>query len=276
MTRPLKGPKNWSISAVQLYEQCPAAFKRRHINHEYETGLMPTFVRRGTVGHAGLEAAWRRRLETRGHGPMWTEENWEAAKAAIEAEWRRQEMPPPEASNGDWDYVHAAVETTLRAESEAWEHIAGVEHQFFLRCGMNLKGFADLIRRPEPTVVHIRDWKFRKSPTSPEALQNDLQGQTYGEMAFRTLPDVEVVRFSHYNPPIGSEVVVELRRADTKAGLARVRATRDLVQYDKTFATNKGEHCDRCVYKPSCPAWPAEVVTAPTEESVADLNRGMF
>ena len=205
MTRALIGPKAWSASAVSRFIACPRAFAFQYVEKAPRLDEMPLHVRAGTVGHAGLEAAYRERVSARSHGPMI--EHWDAAKAAIATAWDDEKMPEPHLSEGQWDRVHKAVADTLEDQTQSWEHVAGVEEKFYLRGdGAAVIGFVDLLLRPEEDLAVIRDWKFRSSLPRPEDLALDPQLCLYGEMVRRRHPWAKRVRAEHYMPPIAERI----------------------------------------------------------------------
>lgn len=268
----MSGPRVWSVSAALSFEECRARFKRQYVDREPRPATeIPLHWRRGTVVHAALEAAWKHRLATRGHGPMWTDENWAVAKEALAESWAKEEMPAPAASDGIWDQVHLDVETTLKAQSTAWEDIVGVEHKFFVRAGMNIIGFADLLLKPEESTLLIRDWKVRKAASDPADLRRNFQLLLYGAMAKRTMAWVRHVQASHFNPPTGVEVVVDLDDGDIAAAIPRLQAVRDMAAAETEWAPEKGAWCDSCGYRSSCPAWASE-----NTPSVAQVNLDLF
>lgn len=270
-----KGPRNWSVSAARLYLDCPWAFWAKYVERiPTAKADIPLHWRLGTVCHAGLEAAYKTRRSERDVGPMMTDSVWGAAKSAIAASWAEEKMPAPAQSDGMWDRVHAMVENTLEDQSEAWEDIVDVEHKFFLRAGMNIIGFADLLLSREAGVYRNRDWKSRSTPTPPEALRRDFQGRLYSGLIYRLFPDAERVEFSHYYPPIATEVVVEITREEGEEAISRLRSVRDMVHHETEWPTNKGSKCSSCAFKPHCPAWRDQVKT--DEAAAIAAQVGMF
>lgn len=250
------GPRNWSVSAVRLLESCPQAFKFRHIDQIYPPrGDSPLHWRAGSVIHGGLEAAYKHRRRTHGHGPMMTDDVWAAAKEGIKEAWAEEEMPRPEESDGQWDRCHELVENVLVDQSQSWEDIVGVEEELFIRPGMNIKGSVDLLLLVEPGVYRARDWKSRKKKSTREELAVDLQGCLYGGMIWRKYPDATAVQFSHYYPPLSEEVVVDISREAGEAAISRLRAARDLAHHETEWPPHKSSACKDCVYRPQCPAW---------------------
>lgn len=268
----MSGPKNWSVSAAQRYEACALAFKYQYVDRiPRPASEVPIHWRKGTVVHAALEAVWRKRLAEKGVGPMWTVDNWEVAKAALAKAWAEEEMPEPGLSEGVWDDTHLAVETTLRAEVESYEHILGVEEKLFIRAGMNIIGYADLLRRPTLDTIHIRDWKVRKKASLPQDLEKDFQLNLYGAMIRRLHPWVRTIEASHYNPPTAVEVKVTLDPMENEAALHRIQAIRDAVRYEDQWLPDKGTVCESCAYKPICPAWKKS-----GPEEAMSLNADLF
>lgn len=254
-----RGPRNWSVSAARLYLSCPQAFKFRYVDWvKVERTEVPIHWRRGTVVHAGLEAAWKHRRATRGHGPMLADDVWEVARKALVAAWEEEAMPAPVASNGMWDDVLLMVEATLRDQTESWEDIVDVEHKLFVRPGVNIIGYVDLLLNREAGVYRARDWKTRKSKSTPDQLRNDFQGRLYAGMIYRKFPDVELVEFSHYYPPIAEEVVVEIDRDAGEEAISKIRSVRDMVTHESEWKPNKGSACETCAFKSMCPAWSTE------------------
>ena len=263
------GPSTWSVSAALRFEECPLGFKLQYVDRVPRPQReIPLHWRLGTVVHYALEQSWKERKRTHGSGPMWTDEMWDLAKRSIAVAWAKEEMPEPLASDGLWDRAHLAVETTLKDQFTPWEDIVAVEHKFFVRAGMNIIGFADLLLRPSPTTLLIRDWKVRQQASKPEELQGNFQLLLYGAMAKRTMPWVTEVQASHYNPPTGHETVVTLRDRDIDAAIPRMQAVRDMAAVSD-FAPEKGSWCEGCAYKPQCPAWKATGRAAVAEENMA-------
>lgn len=265
----MTGPKTWSVSAALRFEECPFGFKLQYVDRVPRPQKeIPLHWRLGTVVHFALEQCWKQRRRVQGHGPMWTPEMWELAKTAIEQSWKKEGMPEPAASDGLWDRAHLAVETTLKNQFTSWEDIVAVEHKFFVRAGMNIIGFADLLLRINETTLLIRDWKVRQKASLPEELQGNFQLLLYGAMARRTMPWVETVQASHYNPPTGVETTVTLRPSDIDAAIPRIQAVRDMAAASD-FAPEKGSWCESCAYKPQCPAWKSTGAAAVAEENMA-------
>lgn len=266
------GPNQWSVSAGRLYESCPQAFYLKYVkNVRPPKTEIPLHWRLGTVCHAGLEAAYKLRKATKGFGPMFTDDIWEAAKAGIQISWLEEQMPEPELSDGMWDRVHAMVEKTLRDQSESWEDIADVEKKLFIRCGMNVIGFADLLLNRMPGLYRVRDWKSRSTKTHPFVLSKDFQGRLYAGMVYRLFPDADEVEFSHYYPPIAEEVVVPITREQGEEAISRLRAVRDMAHHDTVWEPAKGTQCGSCAFKPYCPAW----AQSDEERILAEMTKGI-
>lgn len=265
----MTGPKTWSVSAALSFEECPRRFHQQYVLRIKRPATeIPLHWRLGTVVHFALEQCWLKRRRDMGHGPMWTDEMWELAKTAIAESWKKEKMPEPLASDGLWDRAHLAVETTLKNQFTSWEEIVAVEHKFFVRAGMNIIGFADLLLKINETTLLIRDWKVRQAASKPEELLGNFQLTLYGAMARRTMPWVKTVQASHYNPPTGHETVVTLKDVDVDAAIPRIQAIRDAAAASD-FAPEKGSWCDSCAYRSDCPAWAATGTAAIARENLA-------
>lgn len=260
------GPRRWSVSAAQVLEQCLFQFRLKYVDRiDAPPRDIPLHWRRGTVVHAGLEAAFKhRKADRKAVGPMMTPEVWEAAKAGIAKSWKEEDMPPPEESEGMWDDVHKMVEDTLDAHECAWEDIVGVEKKLLLNgIGLELIGFIDLLLFAEIDGVRsfiIRDWKTTKTKKTVEELASNFQGHTYAGVLRRLglVPEGMPVYFQHYYPPIQETVEVLVTVEQGEAAITRIRAARDVAHHETEFAPEKGSWCDGCAYRAMCPAWQAE------------------
>lgn len=266
------GPKNgvWSVSAAQRLEQCLLAFKLQYVDRVPRPAKeIPLHWRRGTVVHGGLEAAFKQRQLERAVGPMMTDSVWEAAKAGIVKEWKKEEMPHPSDSEGMWDDVHVMVQATLEDHEVDWEQIIGVEKKLFVTVGMKIIGFVDLmliLRLPHPeteepvdTLV-IRDWKTTRTKKTEADLLKNFQGHTYAGMSalLGLAPPGMPVAFQHYYPPIQESVTVPVTIEQGEAAISRIRSARDVAHHETEWAPEKGSWCGGCAYKPMCPAWAVE------------------
>ena len=60
------GPRRWSVSAAQVLEQCLFQFRLKYVDRiDAPPRDIPIHWRRGTVVHAGLEAAFKHRKADR-------------------------------------------------------------------------------------------------------------------------------------------------------------------------------------------------------------------
>lgn len=265
------------MSATQSYLTCPQRFAFQYIQRVPRTVAdVPIHWRIGTVGHAALEAVYKERRKDKGHGSMWNEHYWELAKQALAQAWTAENMPDPNDSMGQWDRVHEAVERTMRAEVESWEHIVGVEYKLFVREGVNLIGYADLLRRVDSATIEIRDYKFRSTKTPPDDLARDLQMAFYGALVRRKLPWVRRVRVAHYNPPIADQTVVEMPSDASEGAYWRVRATADMARRDEQYEAIVGSQCATCAYQSMCPAWASTQAADAAATEEASINEGLF
>lgn len=274
MTTPLIGPRAWSASAVSRYLSCPQAFKYQYVDKiPRDTEEMPLHVRAGTVGHAGLEAAFKHRKATRGHGPMDDDETWAAAKKGILASWIAEKMPDPPNDDGQLNRVVGAVGATLESLTVPHDHIVGVEQKIYLTGdGAAVIGFIDLLLRPEPGVVVIRDWKFRSRLPDPHFLAKDVQGALYAAMVRRKYPWARTVFFEHYLPPITDSVRVEITRAQSDEAWASLHVVKEVVQDETEWPTQKGSQCQTCAFRPICPAWESERTERPDADLIATAH----
>jgi len=145
------------------------------------------------------------------------------------------------------------------------------EKKLFIRCGMNVIGFADLLLNRMPGLYRVRDWKSRSTKTHPFVLSKDFQGRLYAGMVYRLFPDADEVEFSHYYPPIAEEVVVPITREQGEEAISRLRAVRDMAHHDTVWEPAKGTQCGSCAFKPYCPAW----AQSDEERILAEMTKGI-
>lgn len=271
MTAALVGPRAWSASAVNRYLSCPLSFRFQYIDKvPRDEEEMPLHVRSGTVGHAGLEAAFKHRKATRGHGPMDDDDTWKAAKQGILRSWVEEKMPDPPNDDGQLNRVLKSVGDTLECLTTPHDHVLGIEQKFFLQGdGASIIGYVDLLLKPEPGVVVVRDWKFRSKKPDPYFLSKDVQGGLYAAMVRRKYPWARTVFFEHYMPPIQDAVRVEIPRAQSDEAWASLHVVKEVVQHETEWPAHKGSQCQTCQFRPICPAWKAERAERPDADLIA-------
>lgn len=266
----------WSPSRVLSYRSCPRQEFLRYrrgpqapVAPELPVSAAvdePQGVNKlvlGTVGHAGLEAAYRTAAEMPEHYPGSRMSIFaEVAMDAINAAWDRLRLPTVGVEGFElMSAVEAEVFDVLaRLPVPPPANIVGIEHELLVPTpsGRMERGTLDLALRTGPASLHIRDWKRRRLsalPKSTELARHDALG-FYAFAARRYWPWARRVTVGLYSildnrevstdcpMPVATEVVIGHDVLAEKAEGDRERKP-----------TPDGESCTHCSVRDDCPLW---------------------
>lgn len=266
-------PGVWSSSLIQLYQRCPRAWWVTQCSGLTGRAPVPEHWRRGTVAHAGMQAAydarvaWGDRILPRGYGPAGMRFFHDAADEALCASWEAEGLPDDPIAR---DRLREQVWTVLGSlRIPHAGNILGVEREVRAEMGaVRLRSYMDLVLRTGLDALHVRDWKtFSNLPTAEE-LRESVQLPLYGWMARTAWPWARRISVSIYSIPKNEEVTVELSERD----LAHVeRRVLDVVREagaDEVFLPQPSEWCDTCAVRAVCPVWHPEAAVGPVVDGV--------
>jgi hypothetical protein len=252
----------WSSSLLQQYQRCPLAWWMT-TNSGHRTGLAPVHWRRGSVAHAGMEAAYNARIawgDRFGVGSM--EFFYDAAEDAMVEAWEELHMPDDPAM---FDGVREHVRLVLaKLPAPRLANLVGVEAELhgMIDGRIKVRSFLDLVLRPAPDWVHVRDWKTFTALPSEQELRDGIQLPLYAWMAKQAYPWARRVSVSIYSIPANAERFVELTDGDLDRLVERVIGIVDAAEADEVCQPVPSEWCDTCWVKPDCPVWNPESTLA--------------
>ena len=138
--------------------------------------------------------------------------------------------------------------------------ILGVEQflQMGLRPGTNVVGFVDRIDRRDSATLGVVDYKGGWRRWHPDIVRSELQTQTYALVAFKRHPWarkvlVEIAMLGHRET--ASAVWTDQDMPTLEAQLRERYLAADDLMKDGPWEARRGDHCDRCEFKPWCPEW---------------------
>lgn len=240
-----------SVSSTREYEGCPRRYRFGYIDRRPKDRPAPVSWRFGSAVHAGLEAAYRQRLDDADGGIV---EQLRAARDAVDRCWRELGLDADADDEGRaraaWLVGRAvtrdvlAIERILDVEAPLRDTICEAER---------IIGFADLVLAREGGVVEIVDHKVTRDRTDPERLRGDIQLNLYGQLARLRWPWARQVRVTHHYPTGPAAVSATLHEDSTAAALDRVHRTAAVIRRDTEFLPVPGPRCGHCPWQPSCP-----------------------
>lgn len=242
-----------SPSQATLYDQCPRryAFERRLHALDVDSPYMIF----GSIVHEVLERAEKEALAAGlSHGELDTalrqlEATWEQYPAfgppPIDRAWRRRAETLLEEMYGEWPGggdppVALEIELEATVDDVAWV------------------GRADRIDRTEGGIKVV-DYKTSKNPPPLKDVARSLQ------LGYYVLAASEHPQLAGLGPPRGAELWFPLAKGKRKvfpfdmANLQEVRESLATVAAGITgedWTPRVGRHCERCPFRPVCPAWP--------------------
>jgi putative RecB family exonuclease len=250
-----------SVSSTREYEGCPRRYRFGYLDRRPEDRPVPVSWRFGSAVHAGLEAAYRRRLDDANGGIV---ESLRAATAAVDGCWAELGL---DADADDQGRSRAAwlVGRAVTRDVLAIERILDVEAPLRDRISdqERIIGFADLVLAREGDVVEIVDHKVTRRRVDPEQLRADFQLNLYGQLARLRWPWARAVRATHHYPTGPAAVSVTLDDDAMVGALDRVHRTADVIRRDTEFLPVPGPRCGHCPWQPSCPeGWTVDQATS--------------
>lgn len=252
----------WSSSLIQQYQRCPLSWWAS-TRAGRGTGLAPVHWRRGSVAHAGMEAAYNARIRWGSRPPPRTMEFfYGAADDAIHEAWDELEMPDdPAMLEGVRENVRIVL-ATLPVPHPS--NLIGVEAELHVVIDgrIRVRSFLDLVLRVAPDWVHVRDWKTYSALPTEEELRNGIQLPLYAYQARQAYPWARRVSVSIYSIPANAERTVELTDGDLDRLVERVVGIVDTAEADEVCQPIPSEWCDTCSIKQDCPVWNPESTLA--------------
>jgi len=245
--------RRYSVSAIQLFHDCPQAYRFRYIDRvKVDRATQGEPLRIGSAVHAGLEAAG---MAIKFDGlSVGDQELYEVADKGLEEEWLDQKLP---ADDGRLDECKG----WMRDAIDEWEHdgeIRAIEWRIEteLPNGSGFLGFADRVDRLGDNVLEIRDFKNTRGMKTEDELLTDLQVNMYGFFGLAAYPWAESVVASHQYPNHDGKVV-RVRLTDNSIGeaVAMFVATVEMIENEENWEVRVSDRCRWCDYKDICPAW---------------------
>jgi len=268
---------NLSPSKVYQWRTCRLAWWFRYVARAVPPNVEPWHLTRGTAAHAGLAMAYSLAANqvsaARTHGRRMSDYEPEALEAFYDA-------LGPHANHPDRIWAAGAlIELLATLPVPAPLSIIAVERPFqFDTAGGRVEGVLDLAFRTGPDSLHIRDWKWSKTPEA-----DGPQGVTYSIAGPLLFPWAKRVSIGFYSITHRTEDPMPLDEAVLNQGLEDLEyaglemadaieaAQKNDVDPSKIFAPTLGEHCGSCVFRAYCPAYggpPAEL-TYPIDDVVS-------
>jgi DNA helicase II / ATP-dependent DNA helicase PcrA len=241
---PRPEPLQLSSSAITTYEQCPMKYLFRHVwgirggprpettfgnvMHSTIREFVSAYRKGGKVSLEDLWMIYDREWSSAGFPDDYHEEEYRrAGREQLEVFHRRYTAAPPEALHQEKGFELPLPDDVV------------------------VTGRIDQINRMADGGIEIVDYKTGK-PRSEKQAEDDLQLSVYA-LAAREVLDLEPGRLVFYNLMTNEEVA---GTRDTKA-LAetrdRIAAVADQIRA-REFPARHGFGCNRCDYRPLCPA----------------------
>lgn len=257
-----------SISSTALWEKCKLAYKLAYIDRvKRKQEAVPVAWRKGSVAHAGLEAAFKGVQAFGAPAPMtdfWIMEpddpetegaNFGAA-AAVRAAWVEYQLDDLPESELD-DMLKMLYETLEALGTVDGSAVLGVEFRFLCETEDNAGfiGYADLVLKIGEKSILIRDWKNTIYKKDPDQIATGMQTTMYAWSATRVWPWAETIYMSEYYPPLQDEVMVPMDPENILDSLARFEADVEEIESATEWPPNVAPHCDDCEFREQCPAF---------------------
>lgn len=255
----------WSVSKMQLWQQCRYAYWLRYIARVAPSQNVSPDRVHGRLVHAGLAAAF------------------EAARS-------ESRVPPGQTMIVFRRQAHDEVMTcsvrggraTERQRDLAWHEVAEVleripvpapgaivliERPFTIQPGeFAINGVIDYGARTGRNSVHLRDWKTGDVPTDPEELKRNVQLAVYAAALPLLLAEwLRTLTVGLYNTRTGREVITTIGNDMIASALGQIetiarkeRSVGQLVREGvkaprEVYPTRAGQHCTKCDFRSYCP-----------------------
>lgn len=243
-------PSRHSISAMQKFEECPAAYRYRYVDRVEVEEPDAEPPRIGRAVHAAFERAYLRAVEEEHIGSLLTFED-EAMARLIQA-WREEELDDDSDAFRD---VVAAVGRTLEAREVDHRNVLGVEVEFKMDTpgGIPFIGYADLIERIDDTSLFIQDWKITRKAKSHDDVLHSFQLNNYAWAARQLWPWAETIYAAEIYPLLEEETRVRLDASTIRYGMVRFQADVEALIVEQQFPSFPGRQCEWCNYRDLCP-----------------------
>jgi hypothetical protein len=247
-----RATRRWhSVSSTREYEGCPRRYRFGYLDRRPRDRPAPVSWRFGSAVHAGLEAAYRWRLDDADGGIVG---QLAAATTAIDDCWRQLGL---DADADDAGRARASwfVGRALAQDVLGVGRILDVEAALRDRISEDERiiGFADLVLARDGDVIEIVDHKVTRHRASPERLREDFQLNLYGRLARLRWPWARTVRVTHHYPTGPAAVTATLDDGTMATALERLHRTAAVIREDTRFLPAPGARCGHCPWQPSCP-----------------------
>lgn len=256
-----------SKSLIRAHTQCP--LKRRWLSgmskEDREAEGDTDGNRYGRAQHGALEDLFGWAKQTGHEGVLYAGKALEIVETAIDRRCADEGVTDHDAQ----ERMHDAILDYLLDLGEfAGDRVIGVEHflQYKSPQGHTIVGIADRIDRLPGGIVEIIDYKGGgpdpDGPVpSPDDVRNELDCRLYVAAAVKQFAWANAFRFTF--AWLGSRMSASATiRADESKFLAlSVGMELDQIAVgieNGPWLPETGGHCQRCIFKPQCPAWGGE------------------
>lgn len=247
------GPIRLSPSQAGLYDECPRKYALERRLHTVDTES--PYLAFGSIVHEALELAEKEAVEagsSRGN----------PARALIHLDAVWEQYPPfgPPPLDEAWKRRARELIDQLYAEwpgSDSAPIALEVELNMTLD-GTEWVGRADRVEAAEGGVKVV-DYKTSKNPPTLKDAARSLQ------LGYYLLAAAEHPRLREHGPPVAAELWFPLANRARKVypfDIGNLQDVRDSLAAvsegirSEDWTPRVGRHCERCPFKPVCPAWP--------------------
>ncbi len=238
--------KHYSYTRLNLYDNCPLAYKRKYIEKRSEEKSVPLLI--GSGAHKLAELYDRHLLE---HNLA---TDITAAPAIIEAAYADREMA--DLKREHWDEAERVFRYFVESHILEPANVVGIEEM--LKISMPDLGclFWAKIDRLETSgeKAIITDYKSDWNVRSQADVEKDFQLAVYAWSVARLFPHINefLVRLDFIRH--GTVREVELTMADYERTEKRICQMIAAIEADKKFAPTPGAHCSWCSWSEDCTA----------------------
>jgi RecB family exonuclease len=237
--------KYYSHSRFELFETCPAAYKKKYIDEEPETPSAPLII--GKLIHQVIQEYDRHLLDNKLQTDI----------TELDDISRRLFYQTALALGTErWGEVEKIVQTVGEMHIFYPAVTVGIEEAFEIDMdmgGITFKGIMDLleIQNNEATIVDYKtDWRVR----SQTEVNKDAQLHRYALAVHKYYPQVNIFkgRLEFVRSGIVREIEIDI--ADIYNTEQSIRELINRIENETEFSPQPGEGCTWCSYTETCPA----------------------
>jgi len=238
-----------SYSRLQLYEDCPQAFRYRYVEKRKDSTPAPQLAF-GKLVHEVLEMTMRHQVTEELSGPL----DLDLALRLYQQGWEASWLTGGELYDEGARQLRLAIRG--RGPVNHWD-VLGIEKEFRFGIGsFEVLGYVDLVERLPGDELLVTDYKTGALP-QPWDVDGTLQLTLYDIAVRKLWPWARNVKLQLHQTRQGILLQTSRSEEQRRDAMAYVEALGRRTESDTTWEAYPGTRCSICAWRAACSAYRA-------------------